>query len=48
MAVYNYRDDRFLKRDLRGTVDVEAEERYLKAAVQQYVERMINDELTVK
>lgn len=48
VAVYNYCTDRLLQHNLCDSVDVAAEERYLKAVVQQYVERMINDELTIK
>ncbi len=48
VAVYNYRNDRFLEHNLRDSVDVALEERYLKAAIQQYIEHMINDDLTVK
>ena len=47
-AVYNYIDDRLLQHNLNGMVDVNKEERYLKAVVQQYIERMVGDSLTVQ
>lgn len=47
-AVYNYIDDRLLQHNLNGMVDVNKEERYLKAVVQQYIERMVDDSLTVQ
>lgn len=47
-AVYNYIDDRLLQHNLNGIVDVNKEERYLKAVVQQYIERMVGDSLTVQ
>lgn len=48
VAVYNYIDDRLLQHNLKGMVDVNTEERYLKAVIQQYIERMVGDSLTVK
>ena len=47
-AIYNYIDDSLLQHNLNGMVDVNKEERYLKAVVQQYIERMVGDSLTVQ
>ena len=49
-AVYNYKDDWFMKHNLKGQTG-QAEpsmERELKAIVQSYMERMTEDRLTVK
>ncbi|MGN0187248.1 MAG: LTA synthase family protein [Paludibacteraceae bacterium] len=47
VAVYNYINDRLLQHNLNGTIDVNKEERYLQAVIQQYIERMVSDSLTV-
>lgn len=47
-AIYDYKNDELLQKNLCDSFDVSANERYLKAVVQQYIQRMIADELTVK
>ena len=48
-AVYNFQRDRMLQNNLveqmRGTEEVQSMERYLKAYIQQYVHRMITNDL---
>ena len=50
-GVYDYRNDRYIKNNLTKTISPERiapMEDYLKAYIQQYIHRMIHDELTVK
>ena len=47
-AIYNFKRDEMLKNNLLGQVkEAEEMERELKAMIQQYMERMIEDRLTV-
>ena len=49
-GVYDYRNDRYIKNNLAKTISPERiapMEDYLKAYIQQYIHRMIHDELTV-
>jgi len=49
-GVYNYRQDRYVKDNLAKTIDPEEIAPmldYLKAYIQQYIHRMVNNELTV-
>ena len=49
-GVYDYRNDRYIKNNLTKTISPERiapMEDYLKAYIQQYIHRMIHDELTV-
>ena len=47
-AIYNYKDDWFMHHNLLGTTGTieQQMERQLKAIIQSYMQRMINDELT--
>lgn len=47
-AVYNYRNDRLLQHNIKGEQDVTKMEQYLKAYIQQYTNRMIENRLTWK
>ena len=50
-GVYDYRTDRFVRENLKDTMDPERiapMTDYLKALIQQYVYRMVHNELTVK
>lgn len=47
VGVYLYKTDHFLKNNLLGSLPVEEEERLLKAVIQQFNNRMIEDRLTV-
>lgn len=48
VAYYNYKEDNFLKNNLKGTVDPSKEAlQLMKAFIQQYINRMIENELTV-
>ena len=47
-AVYNFKNDRFLKHNLKDTQPMTNDERLLKATIQQYIERLINDQLTIQ
>jgi len=49
-AIYNYKDDWYMKNNLLGTTgNIEQQmERQLKALIQSYMQRMVNDELTMK
>ena len=48
-SVYDFQSDRMLSNDLRNrAVRVDTMEKRLKAIVQQYMHRMVNDELTVQ
>ena len=50
-GVYDYRNDRYVRHNLAKTIDpkrIEPMTDYLKAFIQQYVHRMVNDELTVE
>ena len=50
-GVYDYRNDRYIKNNLTKTISPERiapMEDYLKAYIQQYIHRMVNNELTVK
>lgn len=50
-GVYDFREDRYLKHNLSKTIAPERiapMEDYLKAYIQQYIHRMVNNELTVK
>ena len=48
-SVYNFVNDPLLKQNLLGKVPEQAAmEKELKAIIQQYVERMINNRLTAK
>jgi hypothetical protein len=50
VAVYDYRQDRCLHRNIAGSIDpqrIAPMEEYLKAYIQQYIRRMIHDEMTV-
>ncbi|KAA6304616.1 Lipoteichoic acid synthase 1, partial [termite gut metagenome] len=49
-AVYQFKTDRFLKENVLEKIDSALKqqmENELKAIIQQYMERMVNDELTV-
>ncbi|MBQ7687503.1 MAG: sulfatase-like hydrolase/transferase [Bacteroidaceae bacterium] len=48
-AIYNYKDDWFMHHNLLGTTGTieQQMERQLKAIIQSYMQRMINDELTI-
>lgn len=49
VAIYNFVSDPLLKQNLLGKVPEQARmEKELKAIIQQYIERMINDKLTAK
>lgn len=51
VAVYDFREDKELKENNKGTIEPERIAPmvdYLKAYIQQYIHRMVNDELTVK
>jgi len=49
ISVYNFVNDPLLKQNQLGKVsELAAMEKELKAIIQQYVERMINDRLTAK
>ena len=49
-AIYNYKDDWFMHHNLLGTTGTieQQMERQLKAIIQSYMQRMINDELTIR
>ena len=49
-AIYNYKDDWFMHHNLLGTTGTieQQMERQLKAIIQSYMLRMINDELTIR
>ena len=50
-GVYDYQNDRYLRDNLKDTIDPERiapMTDYLKALIQQYVYRMVHNELTVK
>jgi len=49
-AIYNYKDDWFMHHNLLGTTGIieQQMERQLKAIIQSYMQRMINDELTIR
>ena len=50
-SVYDYQTDRYLRENLKDTVDPERiapMTDYLKALIQQYVYRMVHNELIVK
>jgi phosphoglycerol transferase MdoB-like AlkP superfamily enzyme len=50
IAVYRFKTDKLLKKNLSGEIDSSVRERMedeLKAIIQQYMERMVNDELTI-
>lgn len=50
-GVYDYRNDRYVKENLAKTIEPERIAPmldYLKAFIQQYIHRMVNNELTVK
>ena len=50
VAVYDYRQDRCLHRNIAGSIDpqrIAPMVDYLKAYIQQYIRRMIHDEMTV-
>ncbi len=47
-AIYDLAADPFEKNDLKGKVDLPDTERLMKAVIQQYITRMINDDLSVK
>ncbi len=44
-GVYNYADDHYLKNNMQGQLDVNEEEQMLKAVIQQFNNRMIEDRL---
>ncbi|KAA6335855.1 hypothetical protein EZS27_015952 [termite gut metagenome] len=49
IAVYRFKTDKLLKENLSSEIDSSVRERMedeLKAIIQQYMERMVNDELT--
>lgn len=49
IALYNFREDVFLKRNLLGKVPVQGVmERELKAIIQQYMQRMLTDRISVE
>ena len=51
VAVYDFREDKELKENIAGTIEPERIAPmvdYLKAYIQQYIHRMVNDELIVK
>jgi hypothetical protein len=48
IGVYNYKKDPDLKQNLLGKIDVSKEEAKMKAVLQQYNNRMIENRLVVK
>jgi phosphoglycerol transferase MdoB-like AlkP superfamily enzyme len=46
-GIYNLRQDPLQEENLHGMVDVSENEKLLKAYLQQYISRMINDEMTL-
>ncbi len=47
-AVYNFKQDRMLQHNLGNTEETHDMETYLKAYIQQYISRMINNQLTTE
>ncbi len=47
-AIYRYREDRFLRNNLVDSLTDITDERWLKAVIQQYIQRMIDDDLIIK
>ena len=48
LALYNYQKDPFLKENLLSSVDIRSMERKVKAYIQQYNNRMVDNRLTVE
>lgn len=48
MSVFNYKEDPYLKNNLKANIDIPEVEEYARAVVQQYNNRMIEDRLTMK
>ena len=48
IAVYNFKTDTLLSCNLLGSVDVSAMEMYLKAVIQQYMQRMNSNNLVIR
>ncbi|NCA78787.1 MAG: LTA synthase family protein [Sphingobacteriia bacterium] len=47
-AVYNFIEDKLLRHNIKDSVNIVSDEQWMKAVIQQYIERMINNQLTVK
>jgi phosphoglycerol transferase MdoB-like AlkP superfamily enzyme len=46
--IYDLKNDPFLKNNLKGDIKLPEAEKLMKAYIQQYIHRMINDQLTVR
>ena len=46
-AVYDYENDPRLTQNILGTVNIEDEEKFLRAYIQQYIYRLTTNQLTV-